>query len=153
MNLGRAMYRMYVTPRTYDMIFVLLERRGSVFLQATESEKERLKEDNDEMRATLGSLVALPEASRAALAATDDLDQLLEECCVCQERLLQDVGAVSFGIMSYSCRCTTLRKMHMNCTVSMSSLHCPICSQAIVVIAPSLMVAGCFRSFRVRRSR
>lgn len=112
-----------------------------------------MKKDNEEMRAALGSLSTMPETSLAALAATDDLDQLLEECCVCQERLLQEVGTVSFGIMSYTCKCTALRKMHVNCIVSMSSLHCPICSQAIVVIAPSLMVAGCFRSVRVRRSR
>lgn len=102
----------------------------------------------------LGPLAEISERSRETLASIPDLDKVLEDCVVCQDCLLKDIAAVSFGVMSYSCACggTTPRKMHVDCIVSMNELTCPLCRSRIVVIAPSLMSETRNRTFTVNRS-
>lgn len=54
--------------------------------------------------------------------------------------------------MSYSCRCSHVRTVHVNCIVSMANLACPFCSQQIVLIAPSLTAQTLVRNFTARKA-
>ncbi len=114
-----------------------LENRASTL----EGKIARVESERDEAVAALGSLSVIPAGKRETLAAIPDLEHVLEDCIVCHDCLLKDIGEVSFGVMSYRCACTgeTPRKMHVNCIVSMSDLSCPWCQSPITIIAPSLM--------------
>ena len=100
---------------------------------------EQLQAEIEEMRASNGPLSRLPESSKQALGSISGLDVVLEECMICREVLLSGIGRVSFGVMSYSCGCSHVRTLHVNCVVSMRSLDCPVCREQIVLVAPSLM--------------
>lgn len=106
----------------------------------------------------LGPLASVSEKSREMLASIPGLEKVLEDCVICHECLLKDVEQVSFGVMSYSCDCSSgsraPRMMHVDCTVSMNELTCPMCRSPIVIIAPSMPGGRQTRSrtFMVKRS-
>jgi len=104
-------------------------------------DNDRIGSEQAKAMVALGTLAEIPTAARETLAAIPDLEQILEDCIVCHDCLLKDIGDVSFGVMSYSCACAgaTPRKMHVNCIVSMRVLKCPLCQSPITIIAPSLM--------------
>lgn len=116
------------------------------------SEVSRLNAEIDDIRASFGSLVNVPERSRESLGSiASKLESVLEECIICSEPLLAGVGGPSFGLLSYSCACSQVRTLHVNCIVSMMNLACPHCSEDIVLIAPSLMTPTADRRFSVRK--
>lgn len=104
-------------------------------------ENDRIRSDHAKSNEALGNLSEIPAAARETLATIPGLEQVLEDCIVCHDCLLKDIGEVSFGVMSYSCACAGAipRKMHVNCIVSMRDLKCPLCQSPITIIAPSLM--------------
>ena len=112
----------------------------------------RLQAEVEDVRASVGPLASLPDASQRTLASIAGLDTVLQECVTCSEVLLSGIGEASFGVMSYSCGCTQVRTLHVNCIVSMASLKCPICGEEIVVIAPSLMAQTLVRTITVRKT-
>ncbi|CAN0241899.1 unnamed protein product [Pylaiella littoralis] len=122
-------------------------RYFETFKRGVEREKARL----------LGPLAAISDRSRETLASIPDLEKVLEDCVVCHECLLKDVGVVSFGVMSFSCNCRgspAPRMMHVDCIVSMNELTCPFCRSPVVIVAPSLpgeRQSGT-RTFTVKRS-
>ncbi len=118
-------------------------------------ENDRIGSEHAKAKVALGTLSEIPTAARETLAAIPDLEQVLEDCVVCHDCLLKDIGAVSFGVMSYSCACTgaTPRKMHVNCIVSMRVLKCPLCQSPITIIAPSLMAERRVHRLEVAKTR
>lgn len=118
-----------------------------------EDEIRRLQTEIEETRASVGPLMSLPESSKQALGSISGLDTVLEECMICRELLLSGIGKASFGVMSYSCGCSHVRTLHVNCVVSMANLNCPFCSERIVVIAPSLMAQTLVRPIPVRKTQ
>ncbi len=52
--------------------------------------------------------------------------------CVCNERLLSGVGDEDYGVVSYSCSCTTRRVMHFKCVLSVSGSRCPWCREPMM---------------------
>lgn len=112
----------------------------------------RLQAEVEEMRSSVGTFASLLDSSKQVLGSITGLDTVLEECVICSEVLLSGIGKASFGVMSYSCACSHVRTLHVNCVVSMSSLNCPFCSQQIVVIAPSLMAQTLVHSITVRKT-
>ena len=117
------------------------------------NEIARLQSEIEETKVqSVGPLASLPESSKRALGSISGLDDLLEDCVICRELLLSGLGKPSFGVMSYSCRCSHVRTLHVNCVFSMSNLNCPICGEQIVIVAPSLMTQTLVRSIRVRKT-
>lgn len=112
----------------------------------------RLQSENEEIRTAVGPLANLPESSQQTLGSISGLDTLLEDCVICRELLLSGLGKPSFGVMSYSCRCSHVRTFHVNCIFSMANLNCPMCGEQIAVIAPSLMAQTLVRSITVRKT-
>lgn len=116
-------------------------------------EVARMQTEIEEIKASVGSLSNLPERSKQVLRSISGLDTVLDECVICSEVLLSDIGTVSFGVMSYSCGCSLVRTLHVNCIFSMASLNCPQCSEQIVLIAPSLMAQSLVRNIPVRKTK
>lgn len=116
----------------------------------------RLEADINDTWASLGSLASLPESSRQALGSiAGGLEGVLEECIVCCEPLLSGFGNPSFGVTSYSCGCSRgghVRALHVNCIVSMSNRNCPLCSEEVILIAPSLMTPTAVRCFTIKKT-
>ena len=116
----------------------------------------QLQAELNDTRASVGSLVSLPERSRQVLGSiSGNLESVLEECVICCEQLLSGIGSPSFGVTSYACGCSRsghVRSLHVNCVVSMSNLKCPLCCEDIVLIAPSLMTSTAVRRFTVRKT-
>lgn len=55
----------------------------------------------------------------AAFAAKyDNFVELVEDCYICLEPLLNNIGTTKFGVVSWKCRCTVPQKAHSRCVFS-----------------------------------
>jgi len=70
-----------------------------------------------------------------------NLVDLAEPCTICTDPLLQDIGKVSFGVISYSCKCTVVRTIHTKCWLSQegSVPKCAYCRTRVVLVVPTLV--------------
>lgn len=66
---------------------------------------------------------------------------LMSNCAICTTPLLTDIGTTSFGVVSYACKCSIIRKIHFRCCVSTENVFpkCAFCRSDMVFIAPSLV--------------
>ncbi|CBJ27752.1 hypothetical protein Esi_0084_0045 [Ectocarpus siliculosus] len=48
----------------------------------------------------------------------DNFVELVEDCYICLEPLLNNIGTTKFGVVSWKCRCTVPQKAHSRCVFS-----------------------------------
>ncbi|CAN0226288.1 unnamed protein product [Scytosiphon promiscuus] len=54
----------------------------------------------------------------AFVAKTDNFVDLVGDCYICLEPLLNNIGTTKFGVVSWKCRCTVPQKAHSGCVFS-----------------------------------
>lgn len=67
----------------------------------------------------------------AFVAENEDFAQLVEDCYICMEPLLNNIGSTKFGVISWHCRCTIAQKAHSACIfskVSRGQMKCDMCN-------------------------
>ena len=69
------------------------------------------------------------------------LADLMDNCSICMDPFLKDIGKDTFGVISYSCVCSVVRTIHLKCCMSsdMEVPKCAYCRTPIVLVVPTLV--------------
>lgn len=72
------------------------------------------------------------------VAKTPDFATLIDDCYICMEPLLNNIGTTKFGVISWQCRCTVAQKAHASCLFSKicRSSKCDMCNSPILFDSP-----------------
>lgn len=71
----------------------------------------------------------------AFVAKNEDFVSLVEDCYICLEPLLNNIGTPKFGVISWHCRCTVAQKAHSACIFSKiyrGKAKCDMCSSPMM---------------------
>ena len=70
-----------------------------------------------------------------------NLVDLMDNCSICMDPFLKDIGKETFGVISYSCCCSIVRTIHMKCCMSSDGEvpKCAYCRTPIILIVPTLV--------------
>ena len=69
------------------------------------------------------------------------LADLMDNCPICMDPFLKDIGKETFGVISYSCCCSVVRTIHLRCCMSSDGEipKCAYCRTPIVLVVPTLV--------------
>ena len=69
------------------------------------------------------------------------LADLMDNCPICMDPFLKDIGKETFGVISYSCCCSVVRTVHLRCCMSSDGEipKCAYCRTPIVLVVPTLV--------------
>lgn len=72
----------------------------------------------------------------AFVVENENFADLVGDCYICLEPLLNNIGTTKFGVVSWKCRCTVPQKAHTGCLFSKISLavggaRCDMCNSPI----------------------
>lgn len=69
---------------------------------------------------------------------TPELADLVDDCYICMEPLLNNIGTSKFGVLSWHCRCTVAQKAHSSCLLAKICRgdKCDMCSSPMMFESP-----------------
>lgn len=70
---------------------------------------------------------------------TPELANLIENCYICMEPLLNNIGTPKFGVLSWHCRCTVAQTAHSACLfpkICSGESKCDMCSSPMLFESP-----------------
>lgn len=84
------------------------------------------------------------------VSKTPELAGLVDDCYICTEPLLNNIGTSEFGVVSWHCRCTVAQKAHSACLFS-KICHgddmCDMCSSPMRFASPRANRSGVMIQF------